>query len=149
MKVVIVGAGPTGLFCALALARRGHRVAVVDRDPGPAADGSWSRRGVMQFHHSHGYRGQVVQALRAEAPDVLAALLAAGATLAEIPELPGLPVAMLCRRAVFDRVLWRAAALEPGVQLVGGHVDGAVQRGGRVTGVLVDGAPMEADLVLD
>ena len=55
---------------------------IVDRDPGPAADGSWERRGVMQFHHPHGLRKQVVDALAAEMPDVQDALLAAGAELA-------------------------------------------------------------------
>ena len=39
MRVAIIGAGPTGLFLGAALARRGHRVTAVDRDPGPAADG--------------------------------------------------------------------------------------------------------------
>src|SRR5690349_19958352 len=42
MRVVVVGAGPTGLFTGMALARQGHRVTVVDRDTGPRADGSWS-----------------------------------------------------------------------------------------------------------
>jgi 2-polyprenyl-6-methoxyphenol hydroxylase-like FAD-dependent oxidoreductase len=42
MQTAIVGAGPAGLFTAIALARRGHRVTLVDRDPGPppAAPGS-------------------------------------------------------------------------------------------------------------
>jgi 2-polyprenyl-6-methoxyphenol hydroxylase-like FAD-dependent oxidoreductase len=40
MRVVVVGAGPTGLFSAMVLARRGHQVVVVDRDPGPEQDGS-------------------------------------------------------------------------------------------------------------
>ena len=70
MRVVVVGAGPTGLFTAMALARRGHGVTVVDRDPGPQPDGSWSRRGVMQFHHPHAFRAQVVEALQAELPEV-------------------------------------------------------------------------------
>nr|WP_308128920.1 FAD-dependent oxidoreductase [Actinoplanes polyasparticus] len=30
MDVAVAGAGPAGLFCAVALARRGHRVTVVD-----------------------------------------------------------------------------------------------------------------------
>jgi 2-polyprenyl-6-methoxyphenol hydroxylase-like FAD-dependent oxidoreductase len=34
-EILIVGAGPTGLAAALELARRGIRVRIVDRDPGP------------------------------------------------------------------------------------------------------------------
>jgi 2-polyprenyl-6-methoxyphenol hydroxylase-like FAD-dependent oxidoreductase len=71
MRAIIVGAGPTGLFTAMALARRGHDVVLVDRDPGPPASGTWQRKGVMQFHHAHTLRGPVVEALRAEMPDVL------------------------------------------------------------------------------
>jgi 2-polyprenyl-6-methoxyphenol hydroxylase-like FAD-dependent oxidoreductase len=44
MHAAIVGAGPTGLFAAIALARRGHTVTVVDRDPGPVPDATWQRR---------------------------------------------------------------------------------------------------------
>ena len=39
MRTVVVGAGPTGLFTAIALARRGREVVVVDRDPGPPPSG--------------------------------------------------------------------------------------------------------------
>ena len=35
MQIAIIGAGPAGLFLGSALARRGHRVTAVDRDPGP------------------------------------------------------------------------------------------------------------------
>ncbi|HEY9264860.1 MAG TPA: FAD-dependent oxidoreductase, partial [Mycobacterium sp.] len=71
MAIVVVGAGPTGLFTAIALARRGRRVIVVDRDPGPGGPGVWRRRGVMQFEHAHTFRGQVVEALNTEIPDAL------------------------------------------------------------------------------
>ena len=81
MRTVIVGAGPTGLFTAIALARRGREVVVVDRDSGPPAHGMWQRKGVMQFHHAHTFRGPVVEALQAEMPDVLDDLTAAGAEL--------------------------------------------------------------------
>ena len=43
MRSVIVGAGPTGLFTAVALARRGHQVTVIDRDPGPDGGRWWDR----------------------------------------------------------------------------------------------------------
>ena len=81
MRTVVVGAGPTGLFTAIALARRGREVVVADRDPGPGDGDVWHRRGVMQFHHAHTFRGPVVEALQAEMPDVLAALTNAGATV--------------------------------------------------------------------
>ena len=42
MKIVIIGAGPTGLTLGAALARRGHGVVAVDPDPGrsPTARGA-------------------------------------------------------------------------------------------------------------
>ena len=76
MRTAIVGAGPTGLYCAIALARRGYPVTLIDRDAGADPAGSWERRGVMQFHHPHGFRKQVCDALLAEMPDVFDALLA-------------------------------------------------------------------------
>jgi 2-polyprenyl-6-methoxyphenol hydroxylase-like FAD-dependent oxidoreductase len=38
MRAVIVGAGPTGLYTGMALARRGHEVTIIDRDPEPSGD---------------------------------------------------------------------------------------------------------------
>ena len=65
MRVAIIGSGPTGLMLGAALARRGHQVVSVDRDGGPAADGTWHRRGVMQFEHAHGFRAHVGRHLAA------------------------------------------------------------------------------------
>lgn len=147
MRIAVVGAGPTGLFSAIALARRGHAVTVVDRDPGPRPDGSWERAGVMQFHHPHAFRGQVVDALLAEMPEVLDALLAAGAERVDIS--PGVVAGLRCRRLVFERVLRAAARAEPGVALVHGHADEVIAERGRAAGLRVDGRPLGADLVLD
>ena len=133
-------AGPTGLFTAIALARRGREVIVVDRDPGPPPSGPdtvWQRKGVMQFHHAHTFRGQVVEALRAEMPDVLDDLVTAGATIATTAE--NRPVALLCRRTTFERVLWNRAAAQQGVTLLCGHVDRIEHDRGRAVGVTVDG----------
>ena len=129
MRVVVVGAGPTGLFAGMALAHRGHRVTVVDRDGGPRADGSWPRRGVMQFHHPHAFRAQVVEALQAELPEVWDDLLAAGAEpVAGPPGPPGVDgpdelMAVRCRRSTFERVLRAAAERQPGLDRYIGHVD--------------------------
>ena len=152
MEVAVVGAGPTGLFSALALARRGHRVVVVDRDPGPAADGSWERKGVMQFHHPHGLRQQIVNCLDAETPDVKDALLAAGAEVSVLPaegDRPERVIGLQCRRSTFERVLREAVVAEAGVALLPGHVDDVARSGGRAAGLLVDGLHLGADLVLN
>jgi 2-polyprenyl-6-methoxyphenol hydroxylase-like FAD-dependent oxidoreductase len=149
VRTAIVGAGPTGLYLAIALARRHHQVMVVDRDPGPSADGAWPRRGVMQFHHPHAFRGQVVQALLAEMPEVLDALVTAGAVPQTIPEQPGRIAMLQCRRATFERVLRSAALAEPGVELRQGHADDVRAERGHAVGLLVDGQQVDADLVLD
>lgn len=149
MRSVIVGAGPTGLYTAVALARRGHQVTVIDRDPGPDG-GRWrDRKGVMQFHHPHHFRQQVADALQAEMPEVWHGLLAAGAVPAVLPGQPGVPAGLHCRRVTFERVLRSAAQAEPGVRLRTGHVDAVCAERGRVTGVRVGGRRVDADLVID
>jgi 2-polyprenyl-6-methoxyphenol hydroxylase-like FAD-dependent oxidoreductase len=147
MRTVIVGAGPTGLFTAIALARRGHEVCVVDRDGGPPTTGVWRRRGVMQFHQAHTFRRQVIDALEAEMPDVLEDLTAAGATVATTPDRR--PVALLCRRPVFEHALRNTATAQRRVTLITGHVDGLVQHRGRAVGVTVDGGTLAGDVVID
>jgi 2-polyprenyl-6-methoxyphenol hydroxylase-like FAD-dependent oxidoreductase len=149
MRTVIVGAGPTGLYIAITLARRRHDVVVIDRDPGPEGGHRWDRRGVMQFHHPHFFRQQVADALLAEMPEVWHALLAAGAQPATIPGLPGVTAGLHCRRLTFERVLRSAAQAQPRVTLRTGHVDEVSGQRGRVTGVRVGRQQVDADLVID
>ena len=78
MRTVVVGGGPVGMFCGMALARRGQQVTIVDRDPGPPGTGGWARRGVMQFHHPHFFRSIVRQALLDTLPEAWDAVVAAG-----------------------------------------------------------------------
>jgi 2-polyprenyl-6-methoxyphenol hydroxylase-like FAD-dependent oxidoreductase len=149
VRTVIVGAGPTGLFTAIAMARRGRDVVLIDRDPGPPAHGDWHRRGVMQFAHAHSFRGQVVDALEAEMPDALTALTAAGATIATAPGNPPRPAALRCRRSIFERELRRRAADEPGVRFHGANVDEVVVQHGHAVGVRIAGNVLDASLVID
>ena len=149
MRAVIVGAGPTGLYTGIALARRGHEVTIIDRDSGPGGGQSWDRRGVMQFHHPHFFRQQVADALLAEMPGVWHGLLAAGAVPATLPGQPGAPAGLHCRRLVFERVLRSAAEAEPGVTLRTGHVDEVSAVRGRATGVRAGRRRVDADLVID
>ena len=142
-------AGPTGLYTAIALARRGHQVTVIDRDPGPDGGQWWDRKGVMQFHHPHHFRQQVADALLAEMPEVWQGLLAAGAEPATLPGQPGMPAGLHSRRLTFERVLRSAAQAEPGMRLRTGHVDEVTGERGRAAGVKVGGRQVDADLVID
>ncbi len=149
MRVVIVGAGPAGLYSAIVLARRGHEVTVIDRDPGPGDPDWFSRRGVMQFHHPHFFREQVREALAAEMPEVWTALVEAGAVPVTTPGPRPDPAGFRCRRATFERHLRRAAEREPGVCLRVGHADRVLCARGRATGVQAGGREVPADLVMD
>ena len=141
VEVAIIGAGPTGLIMGIGLARRGHRVVAVDRDPGPSADGSWQRRGVMQFHHAHSFRQQIVDLVRSEAPMAWQNWLAAGAEPVEMAMPDGMvvPVGARSRRVTFETALRSAAVTQSGLTIRTGHVDGVTVRRGRASGILVDG----------
>jgi 2-polyprenyl-6-methoxyphenol hydroxylase-like FAD-dependent oxidoreductase len=151
VNVLVVGAGPTGLTTAAALARRGHRVIAVDRDSGPARNGSWRRKGVMQFAHPHGFRPQVRDLLRAEWPEAWNTWADLGAVEIDVspPGAPAPIVAVRSRRSVYERALRRAAADVDGLTVETGHVDRLVERDGAVVGVSVDGVTVDADLVID
>ncbi|TFV89867.1 FAD-dependent monooxygenase [Blastococcus sp. CT_GayMR16] len=150
MRVAIIGAGPAGLFLGGALAGRGHDVIAVDRDTRPPA-GHWPRPGVMQFHHAHAFRPQVGRALGREWPAALDAWLARGAEpiTFDVPGMGVVPAGHRSRRDTFERALRATADTVPGLTVAQGHVDGVISSAGRVRGIVVDGSPVEADLVVD
>ena len=141
LDIVVVGAGIGGLGSALALARAGHRVTLVERDDGPMPDNvedafEWDRRGAPQVRHPHVFLGLAQTILRDHFPDVLRALSDLGvepaplgprerarldeATIAVITadrDLRMLP----CRRTTFEWVMRRAVLAQPGVELRLGH----------------------------
>ena len=49
MKVIVLGAGIVGVTSAYQLARAGHEVAVIDRQPGPALETSFANAGEVSF----------------------------------------------------------------------------------------------------
>jgi 2-polyprenyl-6-methoxyphenol hydroxylase-like FAD-dependent oxidoreductase len=124
MRVLILGGGVSGLAASLMLAREGHEVTVLERDPqvvpasGEEAWESWSREGVIQFRQAHMLTAGGREVLEDALPDVLEALVAAGAVrfdpLALKPpsasdpaggEDDGRFVTYNARRPVFERVL--------------------------------------------
>ena len=80
LNVVVVGAGIGGLASALALARTGNRVTLIERDdhPMPAdpeAAFEWNRTGAPQVRHPHVFLGLARTILRDRFPDVPAGAL--------------------------------------------------------------------------
>lgn len=153
MDIAIVGSGPAGTTAALLLAREGHRITLVDRDPGPVAGASWDRVGVMQFHLPHTFRAPGVQVLRDRLPELLEALVAAGGELVAPPGTPDFVAELVSnlhiRRSVMERTMWELVDREPGITRLCGHADRLVVDDGSVAGVVVDGTTYRADLVVD
>ncbi|WP_332662329.1 NAD(P)/FAD-dependent oxidoreductase [Aeromicrobium sp.] len=105
----------------------------------------------MQFEHAHGFRPQVPMMLQAEWPAALKGWqdLEARPVEAANPDGSRQLVGMLSRRSTFERALRGAAEMQSGLTLRAGHVEELVVERGRVTGARVDGALVEADLVVD
>jgi hypothetical protein len=59
------------------------------------------------------------------------------------------PAGHRSRRDTFERALRTTAETVPGLTIAQGHVDGVLSSEGRVSGIVVDGTPVEADLVVD
>ena len=106
----------------------------------------------MQFEHPHGFRPQVRDLLLARVARGVAGV-ARSRRRADRPgpagRLDAPLVGVRSRRSTYERALRRAAAGVDGLTVEVGHVDGLVERDGGVVGVVVDGAPVESDLVID
>lgn len=173
LHVIVVGGGVSGLGTALALARAGYQITVIERDDTPMPDSAdeafdWDRRGAPQVRHSHAFLARLRNLLLTGYPDIYAALLHEGATEMCFgddlpPEMTGFMrqpdddelVMLACRRTTFEWVLRRAAIAEGQVTFrTGVGVDGVVstvssQGAVVVTGVrLADGTELTADLVI-
>ncbi len=83
-RVAVIGAGIAGLGTAMALARPGREILVIDRDPPPPASvetafDTWERKGVTQLRHSHVFLGCLVTLIREKHPRLHDMLREAGA----------------------------------------------------------------------
>ena len=174
--ILVCGGSVIGLTAAMLLARDGHDVTVLERDPAPppespvdAWDG-WERKGVPQFHQPHNLFPRVRMILDDELPGMVDRLVDAG--LAWWAPLDLLPPSIADhdprpgddrfrfvtgRRPVFEAVFAHAADAAPGVTVrrgvgVEGLLTGSPDADGapRITGVRAsDGVELRADLVVD
>jgi 2-polyprenyl-6-methoxyphenol hydroxylase-like FAD-dependent oxidoreductase len=173
-RIIVLGGGVCGLAASLLLARDGHEVTVLERDPAPVPEtlddawSAWERGGVAQFHQPH-YLQPVGGAVLDEAlPDVRDALVAAGAptfnalsimppTITDRAPRPGDErfATITARRPTLEWAFARAAAIEPGVDVRRGVTVDALETTSydgtpHVTGVrTVAGETVTGDLVVD
>ncbi len=172
-RIIVVGAGVSGLACATLLAEDGHDVTVLERDDapvpssGPEAWAEWDRRGVAQFHQAHWLHAGGRQLLDSHLPDVAAALVAAcglrfdqlilPSPITDRAPRPGDErfVTLTGRRPVMEYAFACVAAKtvdvrrgEQVAELLTGP--SAVPAVPHVTGVLTEsGKRLDADLVID
>lgn len=144
-RAVIAGGGVVGLGLGMMLARDGHDVLQLERDPEPPPDSvddawaGWQRRGVAQFRLGHLFLARWRTIVETELPGLLPAMEAAGALrsnpLLEAPEQfhggaqpdDGRYEVVTGRRVLVEKVVAELAEHTPGL---------TVRRGAAVTGVL-------------
>ncbi len=147
--IAVVGAGITGMCTALALARQGNKVTVIERDVPPPEGGAneaffeWKRRGAAQFRHPHAFLGLMCSILEENYPDLVEAFWQAGArkvSFAEMvpPELQQQYVPepgddkmwiLMCRRATMETVLRRYVESQDHIEIENSKI---------VTGLIAD-----------
>lgn len=161
----MVGGSVAGLATALALGRAGHPVTIVERDVIPFVDTpeaafATERAGAPQAHQTHGLLARLMLELRDHYPDVLDALVAAGAYALPMTAELGDPqpgdedlYVLIARRTTLEWALRRAALEQPNVELRSGEgVAGLVVRADgptpQVVGVrLASGEVVDGDVV--
>lgn len=167
-RIIVMGGGLIGLATALMIAKQGHEVTVLERDPQPRppapheAWDSWDRPGIMQFRLPHILLARGRMLLDERLPEVADALRKAGAgsydglayqppTITDRAPRPGDErfATYAARRPLIEYAMVSAAeaALEVrrGVRVTGLLSDG----NRRVTGVRLPEGELKADLVID
>jgi 2-polyprenyl-6-methoxyphenol hydroxylase-like FAD-dependent oxidoreductase len=173
-KIIVLGGGVCGLASGILLARDGHDVTLLERDPHPLpaspeeAWENWERDGVTQFRQAHFMHPRGTEIIKTELPEVRQELFDAGAAvvdpLARMPPFmsdreprPGderLATAT-ARRTTLEQVFGTVAEREPRLEIrrgvgVAGLLDGAGTKVPHFRGVRTEsGEQLEADLVVD
>jgi len=158
----VLGGGTAGLSTALALARAGHRVLLVERDPIEVTSGEeafrWPRKGVAHFLQPHAFNPRGRREMRTHLPDVYAAVLDAGAEELDLrrrlsgPSRPGDEdlIYLGVRRPLIEWALRKAVLAQPEIQLLPHtRAVGLLGDSQKVEGARTDQGELRADLVVD
>lgn len=168
-RIVVIGGGLIGLATATMVAKLGHDVTVLERDPGPPpvrpqqAWDRWERQGVMQFRQPHYLLPAGQRMLGEHLPEMAAALESAGAVAHDMlsPLPPGIAdraprpgdekfLTRTARRPVLEHAMAKTAERYAEIRR-GARVTGLLTtRGRQVTGVALHNRDeLRADLVID
>lgn len=168
VHVAVLGGGISGLAVGLLLARQGHRVTVLEREPRSAGTDldadflRWRRPRSPHAHQPHSLLGPVRTILRGVAPDVHAEVLRHGGVerheLARFEPFPASAgdedlVTLRARRIVLEAALGQAIRAEPAVRLrTGIDVRGLIAVPGpipHIAGLRTATGDIRTDLVID
>jgi 2-polyprenyl-6-methoxyphenol hydroxylase-like FAD-dependent oxidoreductase len=174
-QIIVLGGGVCGLAAGTLLARDGHEVTLLERDPAPVPGSpeeawtDWERDGVTQFRLAHYLHARANQVIASELPDVHDVLVAAGAARVDpiarlygvLPHINREPGderlgTYTARRTTVEQVFGNAADAEPRLEVRRGVTVAELLTGPGVAGVphvtgvrTEDGVELHADLVVD
>jgi 2-polyprenyl-6-methoxyphenol hydroxylase-like FAD-dependent oxidoreductase len=174
-EIIVLGGGVCGLAAGMMLARDGHEVTLLERDPARVPGSpeeaweNWDRDGVTQFRLAHYLHARGSHLIATELPEIYEALIAADAARVDnirrlsavLPHVNPEPgderlVTYTARRSTVEQIFGTAADAEPrldvrrGVSVAGLVTGPGVDGVPHVTGVRTgDGQELHADLVVD